>query len=781
MITATGKEISCRVTRTLLMYVREQNNGSLGTLLDGLDLDEEYLLDVNNWVSHAFLHILYHRMFAILHDDNAVYKMALASGRFQSLGLVETLARLLGNPRLIYAQAPKYNRLLKLNGDVYIHQLEDGWAILEDRYHNSAQKTRYDCDYARGILVGVPTIFDMPPAQVEEIECQVAPATYGERAWPDTPSLGAKGCLYRVRWGAGGRVPLRKRLFGGRAVYRKAIDDLQEANRRIQEKYDEVRRLATDLQAANRRLIESRHQLESYASDLRQSEERYRFLAENVSDIIWTLSLETMRFTYASPSVRSIRGFTTEEATGLSLEETLTPQSLALVKKALADELAREGKADPNRHRTIEIQQLCKDGSATWAEATMSFIRNADGRPVGVLGVTRDISERKQAEAQRDRIEALGTLAGGIAHDFNNILASTIGFTEMAMSRLPAESPARLFLDRVFAAGIRGRDLVKQILMFSRRAEQEKRPLQLARTVGDTLEFLHASLPSTMSIHTDIQKDLGLVLADRTQMQQVVMNLCTNAAHAMRHTGGDIFIELKDFKFLSPKNAPDPAIRPGLYVSLVVRDTGEGMSPETVEHIFDPFFTTKVAGEGTGLGLSVVHGIVASHGGVITVSSRPGRGSTFTVYLPMLLEVAVQKPADRETSIAGGHERILFIDDEEDLATLGAQTLNDLGYCVTPGTKPLEALALFSLDPSRFDLVITDQTMPELGGIGLAREILALRPDIPIVLCTGFSETATEESAKAAGIRAFVMKPLTQREIARAVRQVLDGQTMSNA
>lgn len=227
------------------MYVREQNNGSLGALLDGLDLDEEYLLDPNNWVSHAFLHILYNRMIDMLNDENSVYKMALSSGRFQSLGLLDGLARLLGSPKRLYAQAAKYNRLLKLNGDVYIHELGDSWVVLEDRYHRSTQKTRYDCDYTRGILVGMPTIFDMAPAYVEEIECQVSSDSYGRRIWPDTPTQGAGGCLYRVRWDRGGKMSFLKHPFGRRAVYRKAIEDLQEANRRIQEKYDQVKSLAS--------------------------------------------------------------------------------------------------------------------------------------------------------------------------------------------------------------------------------------------------------------------------------------------------------------------------------------------------------------------------------------------------------------------------------------------------------------------------------------------------------------------------------------------------------
>ncbi|MBW1781486.1 MAG: PAS domain S-box protein [Deltaproteobacteria bacterium] len=405
------REISCRITRTLLMYVREANNGSLGNLLDGLELDEAYLLDSNNWVSHAFLQILYHRMIHILGDENAVYKMTLAAKRFQSLGILDRIVKLLGSPKLIYSQAPKYNKFLKLNGDVYVHELGKSYVLLEDRYHDGAQKTHHDCDYTRGVLAGIPTIFDMPIADVEEIECQVSAETYGTRIWPDTPAYGCKGCLYRVRFDPHSRPPLWKRVFRRREIYRKAIQDLLNAYQRIQEKYDEVKKLASDLETANIELTESKQQLESKTADLEASERRYRLLAENATDIIWILNLDTMRFSYASPSVEKITGFTPEEAVKTGLGETLAPQSQEKATKVLQEELALEAKGDvtPNRSRTMELQQLCKDGSYAWIETTMTFVRDEQGRPIGVQGVSRDISERKRAEealnAEKERLK----------------------------------------------------------------------------------------------------------------------------------------------------------------------------------------------------------------------------------------------------------------------------------------------------------------------------------------------------------------------------------------
>ena len=375
---------------------------------------------------------------------------------------------------------------------------------------------------------------------------------------------------------------------------------------------------------------------------------------------------------------------------------------------------------------------------------------------------------------QAHKMEAVGTLAGGIAHDFNNILAAIIGFSEIARDKTPEGLPARRHLERIFSAGIRGRDLVKQILAFSRQTRPEKHPLKLATVVRETLKLLRASLPSTVDIRTSLRGDVGLVLADSTQMQQVIMNLCTNAAHAMRLKGGNISIHLADFSFSSPEDAPDPMMSPGSYAKLSVADTGVGMSPETIKHIFDPFFTTRATGQGTGLGLSVVHGIVASHGGTITVWSEQGLGSTFTIYLPKLVEEQSRDSEDEGSLIPRGHERILFVDDEEEIAAMGNEMLTDLGYRVTSRTGAQEALALFRLDPFQFDLVITDQTMPKMTGVELAREVLALRADMPIIMCTGFSHVVDADSARAAGIKAFVIKPLTRREIARTIRRVLD-------
>ena len=396
--------------------------------------------------------------------------------------------------------------------------------------------------------------------------------------------------------------------------------------------------------------------------------------------------------------------------------------------------------------------------------------------------VVTDLTAQKEAYARQARLEeqlrqaqkmeAVGTLAGGIAHDFNNLLAAVIGFSQMALEVADSGSKQERHLRRVLQAGMRARQLVKQILAFSRKTERQDSLVQVSEIVEESVNLLRASLPSTIDIRFNVESESDSIVADPNQIEQVLMNLCTNAAHAMGDRG-ILRVTLSDFSFTSRSDAPDPDLEPGEYMKLSVQDTGEGMSTEVMEHVFEPFFTTKKVGEGTGLGLSVVHGILKSHNGAITVHSEIGKGSRFDVYLPKSQEHILPE-IDSPTIIPTGNESILFIDDEEALAEMGEEMLNDLGYNVTACTSSDKALELVKRDPHAFDLVITDQTMPNLTGTELAGEILCLRSDLPIILCTGFSHLVDADAAKKAGVRTFVMKPLTKREIAQAIRKTLD-------
>ncbi|MGE3537413.1 MAG: ATP-binding protein [Candidatus Tectimicrobiota bacterium] len=381
--------------------------------------------------------------------------------------------------------------------------------------------------------------------------------------------------------------------------------------------------------------------------------------------------------------------------------------------------------------------------------------------------------ERLEAQiSQSHKLEAIGTLAGGITHDFNNMLSAILGFTELAIHDTPPDHPLQRYLQQVLTAGRRARDLVQQILTFCHQQQPKRQTIQLQVLVKETLKLLRASLPSTIDIQATLDPAAAPVVADPTQMHQVLVNLCTNAEHAMRAQGGTLSVSLSPVE-VDTQLALQLPLRPGPYVRLTVQDTGHGIAPAIRPHIFEPFFTTKEAGEGTGMGLAMVYSIVTKHGGSISVESEPDHGTTFTVYLPCSQQ-SVCMANSREEHIPTGHrERILFVDDETVLAHLGKAMLERLGYETVAHSSSREALELFRAAPQSFDLVITDQTMPQMTGEALAREIRSMRPDIPIILCTGFSRTMTPDKARALGIDALLHKPLVSRDLGLAIHRVL--------
>lgn len=512
---------------------------------------------------------------------------------------------------------------------------------------------------------------------------------------------------------------------------------------------------------------------------LRTSEQRFRDVSAAAGEFIWEVDRHGF-FTYLSERVSEVLGFAAEELTGKwvfdLMEET---------ERGRHSEFLREQSRSKKGFRNFEYRLISKQGRSVWLSSTAVPMIDEKGELLGFRGATLDISERKQAEEERtlveaqlrqaQKMEALGTLAGGIAHDFNNILGIIIGYTEMAEWDLGGESPVRRNLQEVLGAAHRAKELVQQILAFSRRSEQEKVPVQVGLIVNEALKMLRASLPSTISVVTRIASE-SIVLADPTQVHQVLMNLCTNAAHAMAENGGVLGVNLSDVYFGSESLQSHTGLAPGAYVRLTVSDTGHGMDSAVLERIFEPFFTTKEQGAGTGLGLAVVHGIVKSHEGRIEVASVPGEGTAFHVYLPVV-ESASMVPKNDEVPLPCGRERILIVDDEPALAVVTQFMLERLGYRVDYRTNGMDALDAFrpesEIEP--FDLVITDMTMPDLTGADLARELNRLKPGLPIILCTGFSEKMDEEKAKSLGIRGLLMKPYILRELAVLTRKVLDS------
>jgi PAS domain S-box-containing protein len=492
----------------------------------------------------------------------------------------------------------------------------------------------------------------------------------------------------------------------------------------------------------------------------------------NAPIIVWDSQFKIMRFNRA---FERLTGRKSGDVLGLGLDFLFPPEKRTGALEYIQSTSIGE------RWETVEISIQHVDGSVHTLLWNSAMLYGTDGKTiVATIAQGHDITERRQAlDAQRkleaqlaqsQKMEAIGTLAGGIAHDFNNILGIIFGFTEISLSETSRTTPLGQNLEQILKAAHRAKHLVQQILSFGRKAQTERIPLNASPLIIEALNMLRASLPTTIEICIDIEATCE-VQADPTQVHQVVVNLCTNAAHAMKEDGGILRISLGSIDF--DASVPHLDLSPGPYIKLSVSDTGKGMTPEVVSRIFDPFFTTKGPHEGTGLGLSVVYGIVRSHQGAITVDSEPGKGSTFNVFLPRIEirdafepEIVMKPPT--------GEEQILLVDDERALTDIGRLMLETLGYKVESFTSSVEALKAFEAQPDKFDLVITDMTMPHMTGIKLAKELMRLRPQIPVILCSGFSDLITPEKAREMGIKTMLIKPVSLAELAKTVRQILD-------
>ena len=428
-------------------------------------------------------------------------------------------------------------------------------------------------------------------------------------------------------------------------------------------------------------------------------------------------------------------------------------------------------------HTTICQREDAKGGVTYLEIKAYPHSQDGNGRVITAIETLVDITEKYKLEdqlRQAQKMEDIGTLAGGIAHDFNNMLSPILGYSVMAVKKLSPDDPLAEDLQQVITAAERAKGLVQQILTFSRRSPLEKIPVQPQLVVKEALKLLRASLPTTIEIRQDIPAECGTILADPTQFHQIIMNLGTNAYHAMRETGGVLEVRLTKVTIKADSGIPSSELAPGEYLLLAVSDTGCGMDKQTMARIFEPYFTTKAKGEGTGLGLAVIHGVVKSYKGHITVDSEPGKGTCFHIYLPRITET----PAPAETieceDLPMGTERLLVVDDDEVLAAMLQRMLQPLGYQVRFSCNSLEALALIEQAPMAVDLLITDMTMPHQTGLELTTRVLAIRPELPIILCTGFSDLVNKEQALALGIRAYLTKPVSIRNLALAVRKALD-------
>lgn len=509
--------------------------------------------------------------------------------------------------------------------------------------------------------------------------------------------------------------------------------------------------------------------------ELRERETQYRNLANAGPALIW-MSGEDKLCHFVNQPWLEFTGRSMEQEVGNGWVQGVHPDDLERCLKTYTTAFDRREPFD------MEYRLRHHSGDYRWIQEVGTPNFNCKGKFAGYICYCFDITARKREEEenaqlqarlnQAQKMEAIGVLAGGIAHDFNNILGPIIGYAEIAREDAAPDSQLVHDLDRVLASAHRAKDLVRHILAFSRQSGEERIPLKIQPLLKESLKMLRATIPATITLKKDISPRCGVVLADPSQVNQIIMNLCTNAFHAMEMTGGVLSVSLKEK--VVDAHAPDAgALVPGDYVELTVSDTGNGIGPDIFDQIFDPYFTTKEIGKGTGLGLAIVSGIIKSYGGAVTVESVLGQGATFRVYFPVIHEEA-GKHDDQPVVISGGREQILFVDDEELLADVSKEMLERMGYAVTVHTSGSEALAVFMEDPDRFDLVITDQTMPGMTGIELARQILAVRPALPIILCTGFSSVVDEEAARGAGIREFALKPLSREMIGQLIRKICD-------
>ncbi len=539
-------------------------------------------------------------------------------------------------------------------------------------------------------------------------------------------------------------------------------------------------------------LIEERHLLSAITQRLghiierKRAEEKFRQLADRnqlilncAGDGIFGVDVEG-NIISANPAAASFTGYEIDELLGKSLHSILHHSFPDGAQYPLTECPMHISLKNGKAKHSEEV--LWKKSGAVFYASYLSTPIIERFQVVGAVVTIRDLTESKQAEEERKRLEArltqahkmeaIGSLAGGIAHDFNNILAAALGYTELALEQVEEGIELEKHLWEIYKAGLRAKELVKQILTFARQREEELAPIQVSIIVKEALKLLRSTIPTSIKLKRNI-KSHALTMADPTQIYQIVMNLCTNAFHSMEDTGGVLEVSLTSVELDTNFTMFHPGLEPGEYLKLSVSDTGTGISPDIIGSIFDPYFTTKEPGEGTGLGLSMVHGVVKDYGGEVTVESEVGKGTVFTVYLPM-----TEKRDEIEQYILEdlpkGTERVLFIDDELPIANMGTETLKRLGYRVTSQNSSMEALELFRSKPNDFDIIISDITMPHMFGDRLAKKLLRIRNDIPIILCTGYSKRISNELIVEYRVKALLSKPIARKDLAMTVRKVLD-------
>ncbi|MEW6670933.1 MAG: PAS domain S-box protein [Thermodesulfobacteriota bacterium] len=745
------KETSCINSRAILDYL-EHHQVDYSALCRGLDPEidsledpEGFLRNPDNWISCSVISKLYKRAAAVLNDENAAYKIGRFTTENISLGYVQRIIiRSFGSIKRALEHIQKINDQLNRSKKIELVELKKNEAVVRLYWTPGMDASKDICLYNQGVYTSIPLVWGGKPITVNENCCHFTGAPY---------------CEYHLKWPVRNRFSETfSRFYASKSVLLETIEEMQQDKAIIEQR-------TAKLAEVNQQLLSEIAERKQAQQALLENEEKFRELVENINDIIFEVD-KNGTVTYVSPAVEQILGYHPQEFIGRSFTDIIYREDLPIIAQRFQQVLS--GKIEPSEYRI-----LSKSGNIRWFRSSSRPVYKGN-RPVGLRGVLSDLTESKQLQAQlqqSQKMESIATLAGGVAHDFNNILSIIVGNTELAMGDVPEWSPAHQNMVEIRKACLRARDVVRQILAFSRRTEYALKPVRLSTIIEDSIKLIRASIPTTIEIRTKLTGETAVVQADPTQINQILINLCTNAAYAMKSRGGILDIRLETVELTDP---PLHELSPGKYVRLSVGDTGHGIAPEDRERIFDPYFTTKAVGEGTGMGLAVVHGIVKNHGGAVTVDSEVQKGTTFHVYFP-LVELEPEPENHPSGKLPGGTERILFVDDEKSIVDTTSAMLKRLGYHVDAKMSSRSALETFRNNPEGFDIVITDQTMPDITGVELTSELLKIRADIPVILCTGFSETINAENARTLGIQRFIMKPIIMSEIAETIRKALDA------
>ncbi len=542
---------------------------------------------------------------------------------------------------------------------------------------------------------------------------------------------------------------------------------------------DELDKVVNSINMMRQRLQEDLVAQKRIEQSLRESEEKFRAIFENAVEGFFQSTLEGS-FISVNPAFARMFGYDSPE----DMVQAITDIEKQFYYHAEDRQRYQEAIGTAGAIENFEFIAKKKDGTPIWICNNTRCYFDESGKVIRYEGTVTDIQNRKTAEQEKEKLqlqlvkaqkmESIGNLAGGIAHDFNNILSVLMGYTELSLLEVKEGSVLEDNLKNIHKASERARDLVKQILAFARQADEEFKPVHVKSIAQEALKFIRSTIPSTIEVRQSLESD-SLIQGNATNINQIFMNICTNAAHAMDRCGGILDVTMRDVELSARSPLLPSGLQPGSYLRIEISDTGEGIKPEIADHIFEPYFTTKNIGEGTGMGLAIVHGIVEAYGGRIELKSAEDAGTKFTVYLPLSKEVEVSLSPEESSELPGGNEKILFVDDEAAITTASGRMLELLGYKVTLQTDSISALELFKGSLNAFDLVVTDMNMPGMTGDVLAAKIREVRPDIPVILCTGYSKRVTEQFLAEVGVQACVYKPVSAAELAHAVRIALDN------